>query len=98
MTRRRGRGQDGSYARLAVDRVVRALCPVRRARRRTDKRVGITGAIIAGETIVFARNRFRCLLTELAVPYGAESGSVTDIYLPKWFAHNMPASIHRCSS
>jgi hypothetical protein len=23
--------------------------------------------------------------------YGAEHGSLTDIYLPKWFAHNMPA-------
>ena len=23
--------------------------------------------------------------------YGAEHGSVTDIYLPKWFVQNMPA-------
>jgi hypothetical protein len=28
---------------------------------------------------------------ELAERYGAQSGSVTDIYLPKWLAHNMPA-------
>lgn len=28
---------------------------------------------------------------KLAKHYGAESGAVTDIYLPKWFAHNMPA-------
>jgi hypothetical protein len=28
---------------------------------------------------------------KLAKHYEAESGAVTDIYLPKWFAHNMPA-------
>lgn len=58
---------------------------------RTDKRAGIAGAIVASETLVFAGNGFRCPLTELAERYGAERGSVTDIYLPKWFAHNMPA-------
>jgi hypothetical protein len=30
-------------------------------------------------------------LTDLAERYGAGKGNVTDIYLPKWFAHNMPA-------
>jgi hypothetical protein len=58
---------------------------------RTDRRVGIAGAIVAGETLVFAANGFRCPLTELAEHYGAERGSVTDIYLPKWFAHSIPA-------
>lgn len=58
---------------------------------RTDKRVGIAGAIVAGESFVFAGSGFRCPLTEIAERYGAERGSVTDIYLPKWFAHNMPA-------
>lgn len=58
---------------------------------RTDKRVGIAGAIVAGESLVFAGNGFRCPLTGLAERYGAQRGSVTDIYLPKWFAHNMPA-------
>ena len=43
------------------------------------------------EVLVFAGNGFRCPLTDLAERYGAEHGSVTDIYLPKWFAHNMPA-------
>ncbi|MFB9819751.1 MULTISPECIES: hypothetical protein [Arthrobacter] len=45
----------------------------------------------AGESLVFAGNGFQCPLTQLAKHYGAESGAVTDIYLPKWFAHNMPA-------
>ena len=58
---------------------------------RTDKRVAIAGAIVAGETLVFAGHGFRCPLTQLAERYGAQSGSVTDIYLPKWFAHSIPA-------
>jgi hypothetical protein len=41
--------------------------------------------------LVFAGNGFRCPLTALAKRYGAESGSVTDIYLPDRFAHNIPA-------
>ena len=58
---------------------------------RTDRRVAIAGAVIAGESLVFAVNGFRCPLTELAERYGAERGSVTDIYLPTWFAHRIPA-------
>jgi hypothetical protein len=60
---------------------------------RTGKRAAVAGAIVAGETLVFAGNGFRCPLTGLAERYGAQSGSVTDIHLPKWFAHNMP-TIH----
>ena len=60
-------------------------------RGRTDKRVGVAAGVVAGESLVFAANGFRCPLTELATRYGAESGSVTDIYLPRWFAHNLPA-------
>jgi hypothetical protein len=60
-------------------------------RGRTDRRAGIAGAIIAGETLVFAGNGFRCPLTELAGRLGAQSGSVTDIFLPKWLARNLPA-------
>lgn len=58
---------------------------------RTDKRVGLAAAVVTAETLVFAGNGFRCPLTGLARRYGAESGSVTDIYLPRWFAHNLPA-------
>lgn len=60
-------------------------------RGRTDRRVGVAGGIIAGEVLVFVGNGFRCPLTDLAERYGAHSGSVTDIYLPKWFARSMPA-------
>ena len=58
---------------------------------RTDRRAGVAAAVVAGECLVFAGNGFRCPLTALAKRYGAESGSVTDIYLPGWFAHNLPA-------
>ncbi|GAA4413625.1 hypothetical protein GCM10023168_36590 [Fodinibacter luteus] len=58
---------------------------------RTNKRVGLAAAVIAGESLVFSANGFRCPLTELAERYGAERGSVTDIYLPTWFAHRIPA-------
>lgn len=50
---------------------------------RSDKRVGIAAGVVVGESLVFAANGFRCPLTELAERYGAERGSVTDIYLPK---------------
>jgi hypothetical protein len=40
---------------------------------------------------VFAGNGCRCPLTGLAERCGAQHGSVTGIYLPRWFAHNMPA-------
>ena len=40
---------------------------------RTDKRVGMAAAVVAGESLVFACNGFRCPLTTLAKRYGAES-------------------------
>ena len=58
---------------------------------RTDRRVGLAAAVVAGECLVFVGYGFRCPLTELAERFGADRGGVTDIYLPDWFAHNMPA-------
>lgn len=58
---------------------------------RTDKRVGIAASVVGGETLVFAANGFACPLTQLAERYGAERGSVTDIWLPTWFARRLPA-------
>jgi hypothetical protein len=60
-------------------------------RRRTDRRAAIAAAVVGGETLIFAANGFRCPLTDVAESLGAENGSVTDIYLPEWFAHNLPA-------
>jgi len=58
---------------------------------RSGRSVAIAGGIVAAETLVFAANGFRCPLTDLAESQGAARGSVTDIYLPAWFARNLPA-------
>jgi hypothetical protein len=58
---------------------------------RPDRRAAVAAAVVAGESLIFAANGFRCPLTDLAEQFGAERGSVTDIYLPRWFAHNLPA-------
>lgn len=58
---------------------------------RSDRRAAAAAAVVGGECLVFAGNGFRCPLTGLAEAAGAASGSVTDIYLPKWFARNLPA-------
>ena len=47
-------------------------------------------ALAVGECLVFAGNRFRCPLTGLAESLGAESGQVTDIFLPRWLADRIP--------
>lgn len=57
---------------------------------------GITGArsrwtrlalmVALTECAIFAAFRFRCPLRLIAEDLGAESGQVTDIYLPKWLA------------
>ena len=59
--------------------------------------------MIAAESLVFVANGFRCPLTDVAESLGAEHGSVTDIYLPAWFARNCRQSMFRsllwhCSS
>ena len=59
--------------------------------RRSDRRAGIAAGVVAVETVIFAGNGFRCPLTQVAERLGAERGSVTDIYLPRWFARNLPA-------
>lgn len=58
---------------------------------RSDRRVAIAAGVVAGESLIFAANGFRCPLTGVAERLGAADGSVTDIYLPRWFAHYLPA-------
>jgi Polyketide cyclase / dehydrase and lipid transport len=59
--------------------------------RRSDRRVAVVAGVVATETLIFAANGFRCPLTQVAERVGAERGSVSDIYLPPWFARNLPA-------
>jgi hypothetical protein len=58
---------------------------------RSDRRAAGAAAVVAGECLIFVADGFRCPLTGLAEAAGATSGSVTDIYLPNWFAKNLPA-------
>ena len=60
-------------------------------RKQSDGRAAIAGAVVGSESLIFAANGFRCPLTQLAGRFGAERSGVTDIFLPKWFAHNLPA-------
>jgi hypothetical protein len=59
--------------------------------RRSDRRAGIAAGVVAAESLIFAANGFRCPLTQIGERLGAERGSVTDIYLPRWFARSLPA-------
>ena len=77
------------------------------ARGRSDRGAAAAAAVVAGECLVFVADGFRCPLTGVAERAGASSGSVTDIYLPTWFARNLPAIhlpllvligwLHRCA-
>ena len=60
------------------------------ARGRTDRKVALAAGVVTAETLVFAANGFHCPLTAVAKDLGDETGSVTDIYLPRWFARNLP--------
>jgi hypothetical protein len=42
--------------------------------------------VVVVEGLALALNRFRCPLTTLAENLGAEDGSVTGIFLPRWLA------------
>lgn len=58
---------------------------------RSDRRAAVAAAVVAGESLIFLANGASCPLTELAVPLGGSRAPVTDIYLPKRLAHNLPA-------
>jgi hypothetical protein len=59
-------------------------------RKRKGRDVTVAASIVVAESVVFLANGASCPLTPLAESLGAESGSVTDIYLPKWLAHYLP--------
>ena len=59
-------------------------------RGRADRKAAIASGIVAAECLVFLANGAHCPLTKVAEKLGAESGSVTDIYLPKWLARSLP--------
>lgn len=58
-------------------------------RRRSDRRAAIAAAVVTGEALIYAGNRMRCPLTGLAERLGADTGSVSDIYLPRWVVSHL---------
>ena len=58
---------------------------------RSDRRAVVAAAVVGSESLIFAVNGFRCPLTQFADSLRVGSGSVTDVYLPDWFARNLPA-------
>ena len=58
---------------------------------RTDRRAALAAGVVGAETAVFLGNGARCPLTGAAEALGAGHGSVTDLFLPRWLARNLPA-------
>ena len=56
---------------------------------REDRRTAIAAGVVGGESLIFLGNRCSCPLTGLAENLGAASGSVSDIYLPGFFASHL---------
>ena len=59
--------------------------------KRSDRHAALAAEVVGAESLIFASNGFHCPLTLLAESLGAEHGSVTDIFLPKWFTRILPA-------
>jgi hypothetical protein len=57
---------------------------------RNGRKTRAAAVVVAGESLIFAASGFRCPLTAVAQDLGDGSGSVTDIYLPQWFARILP--------
>jgi hypothetical protein len=59
-------------------------------RGRPKRRTAVATGVAVIEAAVFLSNNLVCPLTPLAEALGAESGSVTDVYLPEWLSRQIP--------
>jgi hypothetical protein len=59
-------------------------------RGRSGRRAIVAATIAVTETLVYASNNQVCPLTPLAEELGAESGTVTDLYLPRPISDRIP--------
>jgi hypothetical protein len=57
---------------------------------RNDRKARVAAVVVASESLIFAGTGFQCPLTVVARNLGDGSGSVTDIYLPRWLAKVLP--------
>jgi hypothetical protein len=58
---------------------------------RPTRRTATAALIVTGECAVFVANRGVCPLTPVAESLGPGRGSVSDIFLPDWFARHLAA-------
>jgi len=58
--------------------------------RRPGHRAMVTSGIAFAEVLVYASNNQVCPLTPLAEQLGADSGTVTDLYLPRSISERIP--------
>lgn len=59
-------------------------------RNRFTRRTALSLAAVVAEGFVVTLNRGRCPLTVVVEDLGAEHGSVSDIFLPRWVARHIP--------
>ena len=60
------------------------------ARGRPSRRTAVAGGVVVAETAIYLSNNQVCPLTPLAEQFGAERGSVVDMYLPASIARRIP--------
>jgi hypothetical protein len=59
-------------------------------RGRPSRWTALALAVALAESAVFVANRGHCPLTRMVEDLGADSGRVSDIFLPRWFADRIP--------
>jgi hypothetical protein len=59
-------------------------------RGRPARRTAVAGGIVAAESLVYVSNNQVCPFTPLAEEFGAERGSVVDMFLPAAVARQVP--------
>lgn len=59
-------------------------------RGRPARRTALAGGIVAAESLVYVSNNQVCPFTPLAEEFGAERGSVVDMFLPTAVARQIP--------
>ena len=59
-------------------------------RGRPSRRTAIAGGVVLGESLLYVSNNQVCPLTPLAEEFGAERGSVVDLFLPAAVARQIP--------
>jgi hypothetical protein len=57
--------------------------------RKTGPSIKVAALVVAAESAIYVGNGARCPLTTSAESPGAEHGSVTDIYRPRWLARSL---------